>query len=88
MAKRVGQGELIGLPCRVAAAHDDGIVGLSGEVIDETLHTLTLRVAGGRRIQLAKSGTTFAFQLPKGDWVEVEGRAIQFRPQDRSKKVR
>ncbi len=86
-AKQLAKRELIGRRCRIASANDAGIVGLEGDVVDETLHTLTLRV-DGRRIQLAKPGTTFAFLGSKGDWIEVDGRAIEFRPMDRAKKVR
>lgn len=87
LAKKVGKGELIGLTCRVASANDAGIVGLEGEVIGETLRTLELRLRD-RRMVLAKHGAVFAFQLPKGDWVEIPGEAIGFRPQERLKKVR
>ena len=88
-ARDMARGELIGLPCRIAAAADVGIVGLEGDVIDETLRTLTLRVGGpgGRRVQVPKAATVFAFAI--GDaWVEVDGRGIEFRPWDRTKKVR
>lgn len=90
-ARNLARAELIGLECRVAASGDAGIVGLAGEVVDETLHTITLRVggAGGRRVQLAKVGTTFALRpQPERDWIEVDGAAIEFRPTDRTKKVR
>ncbi len=87
-AKQLGKGELIGRQCKIAAANDAGIVGLAGEVVDETLHTLTLRQEGGRRIQLAKSGATFSFLGSQGDWIDIEGRAIEFRPEDRPKKVK
>lgn len=89
-ARQVAKGELIGLPCRVAAAPDGGIVGLEGHVVDETLRTLTLRIGGpgGRRVQLAKPGTTFSFQAANGQWVDVDGRAIEFRSADRTKKVK
>lgn len=87
-AKQLGKGELIGRSCRVAKANDAGIVGLDGEVVDETLHTLTLRRADGRRVQLAKAGAVFSFQGSKGDWIDIDGRAIEFRPEDRGKKVK
>lgn len=89
-AKAVARGELIGLHARVQDSPDEGIKGLSGDVVDETLHTLTLRVGGlgGRRVQLAKAACLFAFQAPGSEPALVEGRAIQFRPQDRTKKVR
>lgn len=90
-ARGLARGELVGLQCRVAASGDAGIVGLTGEVVDETLHTLTLRVGGpgGRRIRLAKVGTTFALRpSDERDWTKVEGAALEFRPTDRTKKVR
>lgn len=91
IAKKLAKGELIGLEARIAKANDDGLVGLRGELVDETLHTLTLRIGGpgGRRMQLAKSGTTWEVRTsPERDWVRIDGRAIGFRPADRTKKVR
>lgn len=90
-AKAVARGELIGLHATVHDSPDEGIRGLSGDVVDESLHTLTLRVGGpgGRRVQVAKAACVFAFRAPGRDEpVLVEGRAIEFRPQDRTKKVR
>lgn len=90
-AKTVAKGELVGLGATVHDSPDEGIKGLSGDVVGETLHTLTLRVGGpgGRRIQLAKAACVFAFEVPGRDEpVLVEGRAIEFRPQDRTKKVK
>jgi ribonuclease P protein subunit POP4 len=86
-ARAVARGELIGLAVRVAAANDAGLVGLSGTVVDETLKTLPVRRADGRESRLSKMGTTFEFAMPSGK-VQVEGAAIVFRPEDRTKKVR
>ena len=86
-ARSVARGELIGLQVRVAAAGDAGLVGLSGTVVDETLRTLTVRRADGRESVLSKQGATFEFLTPKGK-VLVDGAAIVFRPEDRTKKVR
>lgn len=86
-ARSVARGELIGLPVRITAASDAGLVGLSGTVIDETLRTLTIRRDDGRESRISKPGTTFEFTTPKGK-VTVDGRAIEFRPEDRTKKVR
>jgi ribonuclease P protein subunit POP4 len=82
--------ELVGLEAAVVRSTDPGLVGLHGVVVDETLHTLTLRTGspGGRRVQVAKAACTFAFQVPGQDPVVVEGRAIEFRSEDRTKKVR
>ena len=90
-AKAIARGELVGLHATIHDSPDEGIRGLAGDVVDETLHTLTLRVGGpgGRRVQVAKAACVFAFEVPgQAGPVLVEGRAIQFRPQDRTKKVR
>ncbi len=83
----VARGELIGLPVQVVAAHDAGLVGLSGTVVDETLRTLVVRRSDGRLSRLSKVGATFEFTTPAGP-VQIEGAAIEFRPEDRTKKVR
>ncbi len=94
-AKEAARGELIGRSVTVSAANDAGLVGLTGDIIDESLHTLTVRVAGApgaRRIQVPKAGSTFSFPAADGGdgqaATEIDGRAIQFRSEDRTKKVR
>lgn len=90
LARVAAKGELIGLPVAIAAAPDPAVVGLTGEVIDESRNTFTVRVGGpgGRRVVIAKNGHVFRFTMPKGDEVEVPGDAIRFRSEDRTKKVR
>ncbi|MGB0653293.1 MAG: ribonuclease P protein component 1 [Thermoplasmatota archaeon] len=89
-AKAFARSELVGKTATVVASPDDGILGLSGQVVDETLHTLVVRTVVGRRIRLAKAACTFEFQTPGSgrDPVRVDGRAIGFRSEDRTKKVR
>lgn len=86
-ARAVARGELIGLAVRVAGAADAGLVGLEGTVVDETLRTLVVRRADGRLSRLGKRGATFEFATPKGP-VRIDGAALEFRPEDRTKKVR
>lgn len=86
-ARTVARGELIGLPVRVSAASDQGLVGLSGTIIDETLRTLTIRRDDGRGSRISKPGTTFEVTTSRGV-VTIDGRAIEFRPEDRTKKVK
>lgn len=86
-ARSVARGELIGLPVAVKAASDAGLVGLSGVVVDESLRTLTVRRDDGHESRISKPGTTFSFTTSKG-LVVVDGAAIVFRPEDRTKKVR
>lgn len=86
-ARAVGRDELIGRDARVAESTDKGLVGLEGTVIDETLRTLTLRKADGREVRVGKRGQVFEVATPKGP-VRLDGAAIEFRPEDRTKKVR
>lgn len=81
------RGELIGLPIKVVAAHDAGLVGFTGTVVDETLRTFVVRREGGGLSRIGKVGATFEFATPAGP-VRMEGAAIEFRPEDRTKKVR
>ena len=53
----------------------------------ETLRTLVVRRTDGTESRLSKTGTTFEFTTAKGK-VQVDGAAIEFRPEDRTKKVR
>jgi ribonuclease P protein subunit POP4 len=86
-ARAAARGELIGLPVRVVAAADAGLVGLEGTVVDETLRTLVVRRPGGRESRLGKRGAAFEFRTAKGP-VRIDGAALEFRPEDRTKKVR
>ncbi len=90
VSKRFGKGELIGLDAVILRSTDATMVGRKGAVIDETLHTVTLQDApGGRRMQISKVGNVFGLRSdPERDWVEVDGAAIEFRSEDRTKKVR
>ncbi|HEV7386460.1 MAG TPA: ribonuclease P protein subunit [Phenylobacterium sp.] len=86
-ARSIARGELIGLPATIVASADKGLVGLSGTIVDETLRTLTVRRADGRLVQVGKRESTFEVATPKGPF-RIDGAAIEFRPEDRTKKVR
>lgn len=47
--KRIGQHELIGLDIEVISASDQGIVGISGTMTDETKNTFTIKKKIRRR---------------------------------------
>ena len=87
-ARAVARGELIGAAVTVVESADTGLVGLSGTVVDETLRTLVLRRADGRESRVGKVGSVFAFAGPGGGPVRIPGAAIEFRPAERTKKVR
>jgi|GEM_PF-492066 len=66
---------IIGEDVRVAAARDAVLLGLKGKVVLETMHTLTIRTDGNRKVILPKKGS--ALQLSAGTIVigdDLEGR--------------
>lgn len=83
--RNIGQHEFIGLKCNITDALNRSNIGLNGEVIDETMKTLTLDVHGAQK-KVQKKGTEFMFRLPKGNKVIVNGDKIIARPEDRIKK--
>lgn len=83
-ATKVGKGEWIGQRVKITKSSDSQLVGLEGGVVDETLHTFTLRLeVGGRRVQVPKAGNFFEI-----GGFEVDGYGVQFRSYDRVKKVK
>ncbi|MEA3203812.1 MAG: ribonuclease protein subunit [Thermoplasmata archaeon] len=86
-ARAVAKGELIGLAAAIVASTDPGLVGLAGRIVDETLRTLVLRRADGREVRVGKAESTFEVATARGA-VRIVGAAIEFRPEDRTKKVK
>lgn len=77
--------ELISLLVRIAESTDQTQKGLKGRVIDETYNTLKIEVKGKEKI-IPKVNTVFIFTLPNKTKVEVEGKLLISRPEDRIKK--
>ena len=82
----VARHELIGLLVTVESAHA-GWNGLEGTVVDETKHTFLVELASGAEKRVPKSGNRFVFRVGNERFV-VNGSDIEFRPEDRTKKVR
>jgi len=78
--------ELIGLKVKVAESSHKGFKGLKGKVIDETKNTLKIELEDGKEIIVPKNVTIFHFKLPDGQIVEIDGRIIVGRPEERIKK--
>ena len=76
--------ELIGLEVEVVDSTDPTLKDLKGRIIDETRNTLTIE-AKDKRKKIPKGICRFRFKL-KDLLVEVSGKAIVGRPQDRIKK--
>jgi ribonuclease P protein subunit POP4 len=60
--------------------------GYSGRVVDETKNTFTISSAGTERM-VPKPGNEFRFTC-EGEYMDIKGKEIQHRPEDRIKKVR
>ncbi|MEM3382057.1 MAG: ribonuclease P protein component 1 [Candidatus Bathyarchaeia archaeon] len=76
--------ELIGLEAKIVKSTNRQIVGLKGKIVDETRNILTFR-SGGRDLKIPKNIVQIRFYLPNGEIVDVEGKVIQARPEDRVK---
>ncbi len=85
-ARNIFRHELIGLRVKVTESPHQGFEGFRGRVIDETKNTLRLELDDGREITIPKGAATFHFQLPNGQRVEVNGRILIGRPEERIKK--
>jgi ribonuclease P protein subunit POP4 len=77
--------ELIGLPVKVVKSTHEGFVGIEGKVVDETKNTITIEENETEKI-IPKGVATFHFNLPDGNIIEIEGKIIIARPEDRIKK--
>ncbi len=84
-AENLVRHELIGLAVRIAKSSDPGQKGLKGKVIDESYGTLRIEAGGKERI-VPKANSTFVFTLPDKEKVQVEGKLLISRPEDRIKK--
>lgn len=84
-ATTIVQNELIGLDARVVKSTNPTNVGISGKVTDETRNTLVIRQNEEDKVVI-KETAVFQFTLPNHTIVEVEGKAISGRPEDRAKK--
>ena len=79
------QHEFIGLEAKVARSSNPHLVGIAGKVFDETRNTFTI-LHGDRRKVIVKDTAAFEFALPDGAVVEIDGKVIMGRPEDRLKK--
>lgn len=77
--------EFIGTEAEVSKSTHHGYVGISGKIIDETRNTLTILHEGKRKI-VVKDYAVFHFKFSDGTIVEIDGKILVGRPEDRLKK--
>ena len=76
--------ELIGLTVKLSDAKNPAIKGVRGAVVDETKNTLKILSSRGP-LMIPKNIATFRFNLPDGVQVDVDGRRLAARPENRLK---
>lgn len=77
--------EFIGTEVEVAKSKHHDYIGLSGKVIDETRNTFTI-LHQGKKKMILKDSSIFHFKFPDGTIVEIDGKLLVARPEDRLKK--
>ncbi len=77
--------ELVGLPIAIAESTNPDQKGLKGVVVDESYNTLTIESKKTEKVILKKT-SIFIFTLPDGKRVQVDGKILTGRPEDRIKK--
>ncbi|MEN4007229.1 MAG: ribonuclease P protein component 1 [Methanobacteriaceae archaeon] len=85
-SKNIFRHELVGLPVKVVDSTHEGFIGIKGKVVDETKNTLLIQDGDETEKLVPKKNATFHFNLPDGTVIEIEGKIIIARPEDRIKK--
>jgi len=77
--------EFIGTEGKVAKSPHGDYVGLGGRVIGETKNTFTFQCEGKAK-SVVKESAVFNFKFDDGTVVEIDGKLLVGRPEDRMKK--
>lgn len=79
------QHEFVGTEAKVAKSKHPSYIGISGKIVDETRNTFTI-LHEGKRKKIVKDVAVFHFKLLNGTIVEIDGKLLVGRPEDRLKK--
>ena len=77
--------EFIGTDATVAESRHADYVGVSGQVVNESKNTFTIAQTGKQRCVI-KEAAVFRFKFSDGTVVEIDGKLLVGRPEDRLKK--
>ena len=83
--KNLVRHELISLAVKIAKSSDPKQRELKGKVIDESYNTLKIEVKKKEKT-IPKGNSIFIFTLPNKEKVQVDGKLLIGRPEDRIKK--
>jgi ribonuclease P protein subunit POP4 len=78
--------EFIGTQGSIARSQHADYMGISGQVMDETKNTFIIQHEGKMK-SIVKSSAVFNFQLADGTIVEIDGKLLVGKPEDRLKKT-
>ena len=78
--------EFIGTEGKIAKSPHADYIGISGKVTDETKNTFTI-LHKGKAKNVIKNSTIFNFKFSDGTIVEIDGKLLVGRPEDRLKKT-
>ncbi len=89
-SKNIFYHELIGLEVQIVDSTDSYLIGLRGIIVDETKKTFLIQTnssfKGKREKLIQKDISVFQFKVPDGTIVEIDGKILLNRPEDRIKK--
>jgi ribonuclease P protein subunit POP4 len=77
--------EFIGLKVHATNKKNKSL-NLYGTIIDETKNTIKIEDANNCEKIIPKEGSTFVFEIPNGEKIEIDGNILSIRPEDRIKK--
>ena len=85
VAPSIVQNEFIGLETKVVKSSNPNVVGITGRVVNETRNTFTILQDIDEKVVI-KDTAVFDFVLCDRTVVEIDGKVIMGRPEDRIKK--
>lgn len=85
ISSSIVQDEFLGLELTVVKSFNYSNVGITGKVVNETRNTFTILQNGEQKV-LVKDTSVFGFKMTDETVVEIDGKAIMGRPEDRIKK--
>ncbi len=93
-AKNIHRHELIGLNVEIIKSTDKNLIGMQGCIVDETKQMLVIDLIGSksnttasRRVSIEKKNSSFRFQLPNEELVDVDGSLLNSKSENRIKNV-
>ena len=78
--------EFIGTHSKVTRSPHSGYLGIHGQVLGETKNTFKIQQQGKTK-SVVKDQAVFQFQFSDGTVVEIDGKLLIGRPEDRLKKT-